>query len=145
MRQPQRSPSTTGELGEQLCTKSGSVRFFLSFVIHGVCCSSLHRVVPYMSQTCDVYNYCLLRYPVAIVEDLEPNEPTRVELLGEGLVLWRDKDEQWRAATDRCSHRWAPLSEGLIDPITKRLTVSAVDVVNCIKQKPISLHAYLLC
>jgi phenylpropionate dioxygenase-like ring-hydroxylating dioxygenase large terminal subunit len=66
----------------------------------------------------------LRRYPVAIVEDLEPNEPTRVELLGEALALWRDKDEQWRAVVDRCPHRWAPLSEGLIDPVTKRLTVS---------------------
>jgi Rieske [2Fe-2S] domain len=71
-------------------------------------------------------NHCFYyRYPVAIVEDLEPNEPTRVELLGEALALWRDKDEQWRAVVDRCPHRWAPLSEGLIDPVTKRLTVSS--------------------
>ncbi|KAG5186555.1 accelerated cell death 1, partial [Tribonema minus] len=45
-----------------------------------------------------------------------------VELLGEPLVLWQDSTKQWRAALDRCPHRWAPLSEGFVDPEQKRLT-----------------------
>eukprot|EP00611_Tribonema_gayanum_P013115 TRINITY_DN2389_c1_g1_i4.p1 TRINITY_DN2389_c1_g1~~TRINITY_DN2389_c1_g1_i4.p1 ORF type:complete len:577 (-),score=158.80 TRINITY_DN2389_c1_g1_i4:654-2156(-) len=67
------------------------------------------------------FNYWRAWWPVAIAEDLQPDVPERVELLGEALVLWRDSNKQWRAAVDRCPHRMAPLSEGIIHPKTGNL------------------------
>lgn len=50
-------------------------------------------------------------YPVSLVEDLDPNSPTRFQLLGRDLVLWFDRnDQKWAAFDDLCPHRLAPLS-----------------------------------
>ncbi|XP_010535635.1 PREDICTED: pheophorbide a oxygenase, chloroplastic [Tarenaya hassleriana] len=55
-------------------------------------------------------------YPVSLVEDLDPDLPTRFQLLGRDLVLWFDRNDQnWVAFDDLCPHRLAPLSEGRID------------------------------
>ncbi|XP_010514817.1 PREDICTED: pheophorbide a oxygenase, chloroplastic [Camelina sativa] len=55
-------------------------------------------------------------YPVSLVEDLDPNVPTRFQLLGRDLVLWFDRnDQKWAAFDDLCPHRLAPLSEGRLD------------------------------
>jgi len=54
-------------------------------------------------------------YPLAVVEDLDPGRPTRLELLGEDLVAWRDGTGTWRVFDDRCPHRSVPLSEGRIE------------------------------
>lgn len=54
-------------------------------------------------------------YPLAVVEDLDPSRPTRLELLGEDLVAWRDGSGVWRVFEDRCPHRNVPLSEGRVE------------------------------
>ncbi|CAB1112705.1 unnamed protein product [Ectocarpus sp. CCAP 1310/34] len=64
-------------------------------------------------------------YPVVVMRDLEardPRQPYPVKLLGESLVVWKDpKDDGWKAFTDKCPHRWAPLSEGRVNQETGRL------------------------
>jgi hypothetical protein len=35
-------------------------------------------------------------YPVAVLEDLDPDVPQPVSLLGMNLVVWRDRDCVWR-------------------------------------------------
>lgn len=55
-------------------------------------------------------------YPVHYIEDLDKSQPTRFTLLERDIVLWWDQNEQtWRAFTDQCPHRLAPLSEGRIN------------------------------
>ncbi|KAH7299823.1 hypothetical protein KP509_24G031300 [Ceratopteris richardii] len=54
-------------------------------------------------------------YPVSLIEDLDPSLPTPFQLLGIELVLWCDREGNWKAFSDKCPHRLAPLSEGRID------------------------------
>ncbi|KAI5075266.1 hypothetical protein GOP47_0009342 [Adiantum capillus-veneris] len=54
-------------------------------------------------------------YPVSLIEDLDPSVPTPFQLLGIDLVLWCDREGNWKAFLDKCPHRLAPLSEGRID------------------------------
>lgn len=54
-------------------------------------------------------------YPMAVVLDLDPGRPTKLELLGHELVAWRDSEGQWRVFEDRCPHRNVPLSEGRVE------------------------------
>ncbi|CAM9418597.1 unnamed protein product [Ectocarpus fasciculatus] len=56
------------------------------------------------------------------LEARDPRQPFPVQLMGEGLVVWKDpKDGGWKAFADRCPHRWAPLSEGRVDQESGRL------------------------
>ena len=41
-------------------------------------------------------------------------KPIAIDRLGTRIVLWRDHDGQVRALEDRCPHRGAPLSQGVI-------------------------------
>ena len=55
-------------------------------------------------------------YPVAYLDDLDPNRPTPFTLLGRDLVIWFDATTaRWRAFADACPHRLVPLSEGRIN------------------------------
>ncbi|CAE7465706.1 PAO [Symbiodinium sp. CCMP2592] len=55
-------------------------------------------------------------YPVAFADITDKKRPHRIELFGEGLVLWWDTGTTaWHVAMDRCPHRLAPLSEGRVD------------------------------
>lgn len=54
-------------------------------------------------------------YPIAVMEFLDPSRPHPVQLLGKELVLWRDRNNQWRCFEDRCPHRLVPLSEGRVE------------------------------
>jgi len=54
-------------------------------------------------------------YPLAVVADMDIGRPTKLELLGEDLVAWRDLEGHWRVFEDRCPHRSVPLSEGRIE------------------------------
>ncbi|EFJ23274.1 hypothetical protein SELMODRAFT_174928 [Selaginella moellendorffii] len=54
-------------------------------------------------------------YPVSLVEDLDPKAATPFKLLGREIVVWKDGEGNWRAFSDQCPHRLAPLSEGRID------------------------------
>ncbi|MDG1267349.1 MAG: aromatic ring-hydroxylating dioxygenase subunit alpha [Ilumatobacter sp.] len=53
-------------------------------------------------------------YPVARVSELGENV-LAVRLLGEDLVIWRGPDGSLVVAPDRCPHREAPLSIGIVD------------------------------
>ncbi|CAL8465289.1 g4824 [Coccomyxa elongata] len=55
-------------------------------------------------------------YPLAVVEDLNPQKPFATKLLGKDLVIWQDAEKQWRCFEDVCPHRLAPLSQGRIEP-----------------------------
>ncbi len=51
-------------------------------------------------------------FPVSITTALRPDRPNAIQLLSQKLVLYRDGDDTWVCLADRCSHRFAPLSEG---------------------------------
>ncbi len=67
-------------------------------------------------------------YPVSPLEDLDPQRPTAVELLGRRFVIWKPggqaSDSPFRVFLDLCPHRLAPLSEGRLDPASGRLMCS---------------------
>ena len=54
-----------------------------------------------------------LWHPVALADEVA-QAPLAVQLLGEGLVLWRDAAGVVQAWTDRCPHRGAQLSLGRV-------------------------------
>ena len=55
-------------------------------------------------------------YPVAVSQDLSEERPTRiVRLLGEDLVLFRDKSRRVGLLADHCSHRGASLLYGRVE------------------------------
>ncbi len=71
------------------------------------------------------FNFFQHWYPVSPVEDLDPNQPTPVTLLGLRLVIWKPKSSaDFRVFLDQCPHRLAPLSEGRIDENTGNLMCS---------------------
>lgn len=53
-------------------------------------------------------------YPVMPLSRLEQGSPQPFELLGERIVLWLDKAGQPQAVADRCCHRSAQLSKGIV-------------------------------
>ena len=64
-------------------------------------------------------------YPVSPVEDLDPQRPTCIELMGRRFVIWKPPTaDAFRVFVDLCPHRLAPLSEGRIDPATGQLSCS---------------------
>ncbi|NOK70966.1 MAG: (2Fe-2S)-binding protein [Chloroflexi bacterium AL-N10] len=64
-------------------------------------------------------------YPISPVEDIDPNKPTSVTVLGLKLVIWKPKSStNYQIFLDRCPHRLAPLSEGRIDEKTDNLMCS---------------------
>jgi phenylpropionate dioxygenase-like ring-hydroxylating dioxygenase large terminal subunit len=55
-------------------------------------------------------------YPVAFLDDLDPDRPSAFTLLEQDLVLWHDRaTSRWRAFADVCPHRLVPLSEGRLN------------------------------
>ena len=46
-----------------------------------------------------------------VVDHMDPARPHAVTILGRNLVLWRDREEEWRCFVDECPHRLVPLSE----------------------------------
>ncbi|MFZ1024715.1 MAG: Rieske 2Fe-2S domain-containing protein [Limnoraphis robusta] len=71
------------------------------------------------------FNFFQNWYPLSPVEDLDPERPTPVTLLGLNLVIWKPKSSQtYQVFLDQCPHRLAPLSEGRIDEKTGNLMCS---------------------
>jgi phenylpropionate dioxygenase-like ring-hydroxylating dioxygenase large terminal subunit len=71
------------------------------------------------------FNFFQQWYPLSPVEDLDPNCPNRVMLLGLRLVIWKGIDSKdYTVFLDKCPHRLAPLSEGRIEPKTGNLMCS---------------------
>jgi phenylpropionate dioxygenase-like ring-hydroxylating dioxygenase large terminal subunit len=71
------------------------------------------------------FNFFQHWYPLSPVEDLDPQRPTPVTLLGMRLVIWKPRNsENYRVFLDQCPHRLAPLSEGRVDEKTGNLMCS---------------------
>lgn len=71
------------------------------------------------------FNFFQHWYPLSPIEDLDPNQPTAVTILGLRLVIWKPKSsDSYRVFLDQCPHRLAPLSEGKVDEKTGNLMCS---------------------
>jgi pheophorbide a oxygenase len=54
-------------------------------------------------------------WPVSSTYYLDKTRPNPVDLLNKKLVVfWSESDKEWKCLDDRCSHRFAPLSEGRV-------------------------------
>jgi phenylpropionate dioxygenase-like ring-hydroxylating dioxygenase large terminal subunit len=71
------------------------------------------------------FNFFQHWYPLIPIEDLEPQKPKPITLLGKRLVIWKSSNsETYQVFLDQCPHRLAPLSEGRIEPKTGNLMCS---------------------
>ncbi|HIK11807.1 MAG TPA: Rieske 2Fe-2S domain-containing protein [Oscillatoriaceae cyanobacterium M33_DOE_052] len=71
------------------------------------------------------FNFFQHWYPIAPIEDLDPECPTSVMLLGRRFVVWKPRSsDQYCVFVDQCPHRLAPLSEGRVDEKTGQLMCS---------------------
>ncbi|WP_427158405.1 Rieske 2Fe-2S domain-containing protein [Aliinostoc sp. HNIBRCY26] len=71
------------------------------------------------------FNFFQHWYPVSPIEDIDPQIPTPVMILGLRLVIWKPKSsDTYRVFLDQCPHRLAPLSEGRVDDKTGNLMCS---------------------
>jgi nitrite reductase/ring-hydroxylating ferredoxin subunit len=64
-------------------------------------------------------------WPVSLTNALDASKPNGIQVLGKKLVIVQDTAHTWKALDDRCSHRFAPLSEGRIvqDAVTHQRCV----------------------
>lgn len=54
-------------------------------------------------------------WPVSSTFYLDKERPNPVDLLNKKLVVfWSESEKEWKCLDDRCSHRFAPLSEGRV-------------------------------
>ncbi|MEO0839005.1 MAG: Rieske 2Fe-2S domain-containing protein [Cyanobacteria bacterium J06643_5] len=70
------------------------------------------------------FNFFQQWYPVSPVEDIDPQKPTAVTVLGIRLVIWKPRTSDYQVFLDKCPHRLAPLSEGRVDEKTGNLMCS---------------------
>ncbi len=71
------------------------------------------------------FNFFQHWYPLSPIEDLDPEIPVPVTLLGMRLVIWKPRYSQnYQVFLDVCPHRLAPLSEGRVDDKTGNLMCS---------------------
>jgi phenylpropionate dioxygenase-like ring-hydroxylating dioxygenase large terminal subunit len=71
------------------------------------------------------FNFFQNWYPISPIEDLDPDCPTPIVLLGRKVVVWKPRfSTQYCVFLDRCPHRLAPLSEGRVDEKTGQLMCS---------------------
>lgn len=71
------------------------------------------------------FNFFRHWYPLIPLEDIDPNYPTPVTLLGLRLVIWKPRSAtHYQVFLDQCPHRLAPLSEGRIDEKSDNLMCS---------------------
>lgn len=71
------------------------------------------------------FNFFQHWYPVSPLEDLDPDRPTSIVLLGQKMVVWKPRfSKQYCVFLDQCPHRLAPLSEGRVDEKTGHLMCS---------------------
>lgn len=71
------------------------------------------------------FNFWQNWYPVSPLEDLDPQKPTPVTVLGKQLVIWQSPlNQKYHVFLDLCPHRLAALSEGRIDEKTGNLICS---------------------
>ena len=73
----------------------------------------------------DRFNFFQHWYPISPIEDLDPEHPTPIVLLGQRVVVWKPRfSAQYCVFRDQCPHRLAPLSEGRVDDKTGHLMCS---------------------
>jgi phenylpropionate dioxygenase-like ring-hydroxylating dioxygenase large terminal subunit len=71
------------------------------------------------------FNFFQHWYPISPLEDLNPNRPTPIVVLGRRVVVWKPRfSNQYCVFLDQCPHRLAPLSEGRVDEKTGHLMCS---------------------
>ncbi|MBK1986197.1 Rieske 2Fe-2S domain-containing protein [Sphaerospermopsis aphanizomenoides BCCUSP55] len=71
------------------------------------------------------FNFFQHWYPLSPIEDLDPERPVPVTLLGIRLVIWKPRNsDNYGVFLDQCPHRLAPLSEGRVDDKTGNLMCS---------------------
>lgn len=71
------------------------------------------------------FNFFQHWYPLIPLEDIDPQKPTPVTLLGKRLVIWKPAfSDQYQVFLDLCPHRLAPLSEGKVNEKTGHLMCS---------------------
>lgn len=72
-----------------------------------------------------IFNFFQHWYPISPLEDLDPERPTAIVLLGNRFVVWKPRGaDRYAVFVDRCPHRLAPLSEGRVDEQTGHLMCS---------------------
>jgi hypothetical protein len=59
-----------------------------------------------LDSSSDKFDWFAAWYPVAALDTLKPDRPTKVQLLGQDFVVWRDNQGEWQAFEDACPHRW---------------------------------------
>jgi pheophorbide a oxygenase len=77
-------------------------------------------------------------FPVSITTALKLDRPNAIELLSQKLVLYQDNGS-WTCLADRCSHRFAPLSEGRLisrsgdssDTVNKEASTASSSCTSC--------------
>jgi len=73
-------------------------------------------------------------WPVSAMNALQIGRPNALQVLGKQLVAFRgDDDVEWTVLDDRCSHRFAPLSEGRIVTTTIGQTTEKSSEATCTK------------
>jgi phenylpropionate dioxygenase-like ring-hydroxylating dioxygenase large terminal subunit len=71
------------------------------------------------------FNFFQHWYPISPLEDLDPDCPTPIVLLGRRFVVWKPYfSNRYCVFLDQCPHRLAPLSEGRVDDKTGHLMCS---------------------
>ena len=80
--------------------------------------------------TTDPFDWTNQWYPLVPVQDLDPDGPNKLTILGMDIVVWRTRTRDstssvgggtvgspccWNAFRDACPHRLVPLSEGRLD------------------------------
>ena len=89
------------------------------------------------TSTADGFDWVNQWYPLAPLQDLDPNAPNKLTLLGMDIVVWRSRGpgissslgargmvgSRWNAFRDVCPHRLVPLSEGRLDSTPEGDTV----------------------
>lgn len=75
--------------------------------------------------TDSTFNFFQHWYPIVPLEDLDPERPIAIILLGQRMVVWKPRfSTAYRVFVDQCPHRLAPLSEGRVDEKTGNLLCS---------------------
>lgn len=59
-------------------------------------------------------------WPVSAISALDNSRPNAIQVLGMNLVAVEETDGSWKVLDDRCSHRFAPLSEGRVVTISNK-------------------------
>ncbi|CEM40133.1 unnamed protein product [Vitrella brassicaformis CCMP3155] len=67
------------------------------------------------------YNWLQAWYPVLLSESADRGRAHAVRVLGSSFCVWHDGNA-WRCYVDRCPHRLAPLSEGIVDKYQHTIT-----------------------